>query len=114
MAQNRNKLLDLFIGNMSNSVVHRILEKCIDNPEIAKRYVKESATSWEIAKRYREKINPTANVLPSKDGDYIHTKIVNKVNAELIFRISKGYKGIDLNSVSRFVEDALKEMYVLS
>ncbi|MBS3158505.1 hypothetical protein J4206_04425 [Candidatus Woesearchaeota archaeon] len=112
MVQNRNKLLDLFIGNMSNAVVHRILERCIDNPEIAKRYVKESATSLEIAKRYREKINPTEDCLPVKDIDYIRTKIVNKVNSELMFRISKGYKGIDLGLVSKFADDALKEMKV--
>ena len=55
MTQNRNKLIDLFIGNISNSVVHEILEKAIDNEEISRRYEKELTTSLEIAKKYREK-----------------------------------------------------------
>ncbi len=38
MVQNRNKLIDLFIGNISNSIVHKILEKAIDNKEIASKY----------------------------------------------------------------------------
>ncbi len=33
---NRNKLLTLFISNLANVIVHRILEKAIDAPEIAK------------------------------------------------------------------------------
>ena len=36
MIQNRNKLIELFIGNLSNAVVHKILEKAIEN-ELMKR-----------------------------------------------------------------------------
>jgi len=54
----------------------------------------------------------TVILTDDKDLDYIRTKIVNKVNSELMFRISKGYKGIDLGLVSKFADDALKEMKV--
>lgn len=30
MPQNRNKLIELFIGNIVNAIVHDILEKAID------------------------------------------------------------------------------------
>ena len=31
MTQNRNKLIDLFIGNIANAVVHKILEQAVDD-----------------------------------------------------------------------------------
>ena len=58
MVQNRNKLINLFIGNISNSIIHDILERAIKNEEISNRYEKELTTSFEIAKKYRNKINP--------------------------------------------------------
>jgi len=70
MSQNRNKLIDLFVGNISNSVVHMILEKAIDEDNLRKHYDKidednlrkhydkEFSISLDIAKNYREKINP--------------------------------------------------------
>ena len=113
MVQNRPKLIDLFIGNISNAILHKLLEKSIDNNGITKRYAKESATSLEIAKRYREKINPVNSELPDKDVDYIRTKIINKVKTELMYRISKGYSGIDLNLTEEFVDHALMEMKIV-
>ena len=35
---NRNRLLDLFASNLANVVVHKILEKAIDRPEIIDFY----------------------------------------------------------------------------
>ena len=70
MVQNRNKLIELFIGNASNSIVHRILEKAIAkerNEEISDKYRKELITSFEIARRYRKGINPVNLPLPKKD-----------------------------------------------
>lgn len=32
---NRNKLIDLFISNLANVVVHKVLEKAIDKPEVS-------------------------------------------------------------------------------
>ena len=114
MTQNRNKLIDLFIGNISNSVVHEILEKAIDNEEISKRYEKESATSFEIAKRYREKINPVNLSLPRNNIEYIKTKINNKVRVELIIRISKGYKGINLDLIDGIIDKHLRKMKIMN
>ena len=71
MAQNRNKLIDLFIGNISNSIVHKILEKAINDKELANRYNKELLSSLKIARRYREKINPVNAPLPDKDIEHI-------------------------------------------
>ena len=67
MVQNRNKLINLLIGNISNSVVHDILENAIDNEEIANKYEKELTTSFKIAKKYREKINPINSFFLDKD-----------------------------------------------
>ncbi len=61
---NRNKLLNLFSSNLVNAVVHKVLEKSINKPEIINVYTKEIKNSFEIAKRYREKINPIDKVLP--------------------------------------------------
>ena len=51
MVQNRNKLIDLFVGNISNSVIHKILEKAADNKELSDKYQKELLTSLNIAKK---------------------------------------------------------------
>ena len=64
--------------------------------------------SFEIAKRYREKINPTNRLLRDKDAGYIKNKIINEVRAELNIRISKGYKNIDLNLIEKLIDKALK------
>ena len=58
MPQNRKKLIELFIGNLVNAIIHNLLEKAIDKEEIADKYRKELLASFEIAKKYREKINP--------------------------------------------------------
>jgi len=113
MDQNRSKLIDLFIGNISNAILHRILENAIDNKDIANKYIKESKNSWDIAKRYREKINPVSTYLPDKDMNYIKQKITNKVRAELLIRISKGYENIDLNLVEESIDKALREIKII-
>ena len=37
---NRNKLIEAFISNLTNGVVHEILEKAIEKEEISERYIK--------------------------------------------------------------------------
>ena len=56
MVQNRNKLIELFLGNVSNAVVHEILQKAIEKEQIADKYRKELKNSFELAKKYREKL----------------------------------------------------------
>lgn len=113
MVQNRNKLIDLFIGNISNAVIHKILEKAAEQEELSNKYNKEQLTSFEIAKRYREKINPIKSPLPYKDISYIKSKRINKVRAELLLRISKGYENIDLGLVENLVNEFLKETKII-
>ena len=113
MVQNRNKLIDLFVGNISNSIIHEMLEKAIDNEFLSKRYEKELTTSLEIAKRYREKINPVNSSLSNKDVEYIKNKIKNKVISELSIRISNGYKNIDLELANNIIEKYLKEVDII-
>ena len=113
MTQNRKKLIDLFIGNISNSIVHKILEKAIDNNEITNKYIKEQNISLEIAKKYREKINPAQSILPDKDIDYIKVKVINNVKAELMLRISKGYKNINLDLIEDIVDNVLKKLKII-
>ena len=113
MVQNRKKLIDLFIGNISNSIVHKILEKATDNKDLADKYNKELLNSLNIAKRYRNKINPVNAHFPNKDTEYIRNRIANKIKAELLLRISKGYKNIDLSLVEELVDAALKDTNVI-
>ena len=75
---NRNKLIEIFISNLANAVIHRILEKAIDEQEIANAYNKEIKNSWKIAKRYREKINPANRNLPENRRAY--TKLNLAIN----------------------------------
>ena len=112
MVQNRNKLIDLFIGNIANAIVHEILENALSSDVVADKYRKELTTSFEIAKKYREKINPINRSLPDRDLEHIKVKIVNRVRVELNIRISKGYKNIDLFLVDELVDKALKDSKV--
>ena len=66
----------------------------------------------EIAKRYREKINPIDSSFPEKDIDYIKNKIRNKVKAELLIRISKGYENIDLELIEEIIEKYLRKLKI--
>jgi len=67
----------------------------------------------EIAKKYREKINPINRNLPGKDTGKIKKKVINKVRNELRLRIDKGYENINLSLVDEFVENALKKMEII-
>ncbi len=110
--QNRNKLIELFISNISNSIVHQVLEIAVGKELVADKYRKELANSFEIAKRYREKINPLNRAFIDKDIAYIKEKIINKARNELLIRVSKGYKNIDLNLVDGLVDKVLREMKI--
>ncbi len=110
---NRNKLLDLFVSNLTNVIVHRVLEKAIDKPEVSKVYTKEGKNSFEIAKSYRGKINPKDKILPSHDIEDLRRRIISKAKAELNLRIGKGYTNINLSLVEEFVDDYLKELKVI-
>lgn len=113
MVHNRNKLIALFIGNLSNAILHHILEQAIHENALTQRYHKESLTSLALAKVYRAKINPLQASLPESDGNYIKQKIMRKVTAELHLRISKGYQNITISLAEEFVDQALKEMQIL-
>ncbi|MEK6876715.1 MAG: hypothetical protein AABX63_04840 [Nanoarchaeota archaeon] len=109
MIQNRNKLIDLLIGNLSNAIVHKILEEAIEDEAVRKHYGRELLNSLEIAKRYREKINPINEPFPERDIVEIKSKIISKVNNELKLRISKGYENINLNAVEKTTNEMLKD-----
>jgi len=113
MSQNRNKLLELFIGNISNVILHKILEKAIDLQEIVNKYNREIKNSLEIARIYREKINPKNLPFPEKDIDEIRRKIFLKVKSELSIRVSRGYKNIDFSLIDPFIKEALTEMKII-
>ena len=111
MVQNRNKFIGLLIGNISNAIVHEILEKTVSSkPEISIKYKKEIRNSFEIAKIYRSKINPVNKSLPEKDVQDIKNRIKRIVTNELKLRISKGYKGISLDLIDITIDKKLKEL----
>ncbi len=113
MVQNRNKLIELFIGNIANAVLHKVLEAAIQEEGLSNYYKKEQATSQSIAIAYREKINPINTTFPEKDVDYIKEKVKKKVYAELMLRISKGYKNINHSLIDKYLEELLREMKVV-
>ncbi|MBU3941678.1 MAG: hypothetical protein KKF74_02085 [Nanoarchaeota archaeon] len=113
MSQNRNKLIDLFIGNISNSAVHMILEKAIDEDNLRKHYDKEFSISLNIAKSYREKINPKNTPFHGKEIKDIKDRIIKKVRAELNLRISKGYQNINIGLIEATVNKILKKIKVI-
>jgi len=113
MVQNRNKLIELFVGNLSNSIVHEILERAVSFKWLVDKYDKEMLNSLVIAKKYREKINPVKSCLSYSDAIEIRVKIINKVRNELRLRISKGYDGIDLNLIEELVDKYLRDMKVI-
>jgi hypothetical protein len=109
MVQNRNKLIVIFIGHVSNVAVHRILMKAaIEKEGLAEKYLKETRGSFVIALEYRRKINPTDRVLP--DAFEVREEIARKVKSELMLRISRGYSGIELDSVGEAVNKVLREL----
>ena len=114
MVQNRNKLIILLVGNISNSIIHIILEQSVNKPELTDKYRKESISSFEIAKKYREKMNPLAEFFPQNDIEYIKKRIIIKVTAELRRRIASGYKNINLSLVEREVNRAMKILKISS
>jgi hypothetical protein len=115
MPQNRNKLMALFIGNISNAMVHEILKEAIktSKEELAGKYRKEFLTSFEIAQGYRQKINPVNNPFPEKDLFYIKSKIIRNVKAELSTRIKNGYTNINLDLIEPQVNNLLKDLKVM-
>lgn len=112
MVQNRPKLIDLLIGNLSNAVLHTILEKSIKN-ELKDKYRKESLNSFQIAKIYRQRINPTEKPFSNYDSVYIKEKIKSKIKSELLLRISKGYQNLSLDSIDAEIKSALKEIGII-
>ena len=113
MNQNRNTLIELFIGNLANSVLHDVLEQAIAHEEIARKYHKELLTSLALARKYRDKINPGNDSLPAKDIAYIKDKTIKKIKSEIRRRIAKGYTGIDTKMIEPLVEKALREMRIM-
>ena len=112
MGQNKKKIINLFIGNISNSVVHKILEKSIDEENLRKHYNKELIVSFEIAKRYREKINPKNIPLPERYSKNIEDKIIKRVKSELNLRITKGYE-IDVGLIKPTVKNMLRKIKII-
>ena len=112
MVQNRNKLIELFIGNLSNSITHKILEIAAKKEEHSVKYNKELTTSFDIAKKYRETINPKMPPFPDEDINYIKSKIINRVKSELSLRIEKGYEGINLLLIEPLTDDFLKQVKI--
>lgn len=110
---NRNKLVSLFISNLSNAIVHKVLENSIDRKELVQYYHKEIQNSLSIAAKYREKINPLDRLFPDPESQEVREEVIQRARSELTLRISKGYTNIDLSLVEIFVDELLKDLNVL-
>lgn len=115
MTKNRNQLIKIFVGNISNTIVHNILEESIkkEKPELSDKYRKEKTNSFDISKIYREKINPIDKPLPSIDQNEIKGKILNRVQAEISLRISKGYQNLSIQNLEQEINFILKNLKVI-
>ena len=112
MPHNRNKLIVLLIGNHSNTVIHRVLEASVKEDILREHYDKESLVSFNVAKKYREMINPVQRYFSDEDVGEIRKQINRRVKKELELRISKGYEGINLNLIEQILEEGLEELNV--
>ncbi|MFH1071978.1 MAG: hypothetical protein V1743_00960 [Nanoarchaeota archaeon] len=112
MEQNKNKLIRLFVGNISTAIVHQLLEQAIAEDIHRKHYEKECLHSFSLAKAYRGRIHPYQSPLSEKDQAAVKRKIKRNVTKELQLRIAKGYKGLDLNSIEPAIEAALQKLRV--
>jgi len=110
---NRNKLIDAFIGNISNSMAHEILKMAVDDETIRSRYLKELTTSMKTALNYRNKINPVNSKLQDEDVNYIKDKIIKRVRSKLSNRINEGYKNINLGLIEIIADKYLKEAKII-
>jgi len=107
---NKSKLIDNLIGNLSNSIIHSILEKSFDMHK--DRYKKESLTSLNISINYRNKINPIDKPLNINDIEYIKSKLKSKVSSELLKRITLGYKNLNLSDIDAEISACLKKLKI--
>lgn len=99
----------MFIGNISTAIIHEILLVSVKSEEVASYYQKEIDNAINRSKKYREKINPVESPLPSKDVEYIKSRIINRVKADLQKRKLEGYKNVDLSLIDSFIDKSLKE-----
>ena len=113
MTQNKNKIIQLLIGNLSNVIVHEVLEQSIDKEELSSRYRKELLVSLDLAKKYREKLNPAEKPLIQENITFIKEKVTQKVKNELLLRISRGYQNINLNLIESLTEKYLKNLKII-
>ena len=113
MPQNRKKIIDLFIGNFSNVIIHEVLSRSTDVDELSTKYNKESENSLDLSLKYRNKINPKNDPIPHKDQEYIRSKVINRTTLELKKRISEGYKNINLELVENLVDEFLRSSRVV-
>ncbi len=111
MTQNRNKLIDLFIGNLSNSIVHKILEASSEG-DLKKYYTKEFENSFALSIRYREQINPKETFFPDKDQKEIKERLIKRINSRILERIKLGYKNIELEKSEELVDNFLRKLKV--
>ena len=111
MTQNRNKLLDLLIGNLSNSIIHSILGKSCDLHK--DKYNKESISSLQKSIIYRNKINPTSKPLLDADAEYIKPRLKNKITSELLKRIALNYQNINLSLIDPEINSTLKKLNII-
>lgn len=114
MTQNRNKLLDLLIGNLANAIIHKVLEESTEDELRKNYYNNELLNSVERAKNYREKINPINEPLPDQDATQIRKKVISKVEAELKRRAARGYENINFGAIEGVTDKFLAELKVVS
>lgn len=112
MTQNKGRIIDLLIGNLANGIVHSILEKSAGFIGLSEKYRKELINSFNIAKTYREKLNPLNTPLTYADKNYIRFHLQKRVNSELRLRISRGYKNINLSLIEEEIDNIFKKLKI--
>lgn len=85
----------------------------MENEILREHYDRESLSSFEVARRYREKINPVQRELPENDVDKIKEEVFKRAGKELRLRIDKGYEGVKLGLLGEILEKVLEELKIL-
>jgi hypothetical protein len=108
--QNKKKIIQHLIGNLSNAIVHKILENAIKDLFISQKYEKEILNSFEVAKSYRSKLNPVDKGINKLEFEKIKKEVSARVRNEIELRRDKGYKNLEGINIEKEVLDFMMKL----
>ncbi len=114
MSQNRKKIINRLTGNLANAILHKVLGEAVQEDNLRAYYGNEFSTSFSLAVKYCEQLNPKTEPMLEKDVKEIREIIMKRVSLELDKRIKKGYQGIANANVEPIMDELLEKAMVKS